>query len=327
MAEIICAGVDHRESEFAEVLPGVRVYGACGPNALSEVASNAQGAVKHTSDVYWLMNNAGLCDSEGVTTLASLATAATGHMKLTQITLRGYADPPWNGWQSFFAQYAGVAPFVAQVGFGQQLVDAISGDGENANNLRSHFICVLGRNTGGWSPRANRTLPAGYWCADGCSFAGGNNNGNSFNAADVLQFYPDDMLNSALPTGALVIQGVTPMAWQRTATGAHDDKGHTVGAGIADAIFAAALQNVDGLMSETYYQRTSSFTPLANGEVAHWDGQHVTWDGASVVVTMWAQIQSLQQQVQQLQQGGGGGSSDAVYIAAIKAMKAAIQAA
>jgi len=326
MAETICAGVTHRESEFAEVLPGVRVYGACGPNALSEVASNALGAIKHTSDVYWLMANAGLCDSEGVTTLASLATAA-GKLGLTQVAMRGYTDPPWNGWQAFFTQYAGVAPFVAQVGFGQQLVDTISGEGENANNLRSHFFCVLGCNTGGWSPHANRTLPAGFWCADGCNFAGGNNNGNNFNAADVLQFYPDNVMGNALPTGALVIQGARPMAWHRTANGAQDDKGHTVGTGMADAIFGANLQNVDGLMSETYYAGAASFAPLANGEVIHWDGHQVTWDGASVVVALWNEVQSLQQQLQQGGGGSGGGGSDAVYIAAIKAMKAAIQAA
>lgn len=294
MAETICAGVTHRETEFAEVMAGVRVFGACGPNALGGVASNAQNAIKRTSDVYWLMANAGLCDSEGVTTLASLQVAAD-KLGLTTVARRNYADPPWDGWSAFFQQFAGVAPFVAQVGFGQQLVDRISGAGENANNLRSHFICVLGRNTGGWSPRANRTLPAGYWVADGCNFAGGNNRNNNFNAADVLQFYPDDVMGNALPTGALVIKGVSKMAWTKQPDGTgKDDQGHVCGAGVMAAIEAASATGSDGLMSETYYDATESFTPLANGDVMRWDGHQVTQDGAHVVAALWEALQAAE---------------------------------
>ncbi|GEM_PF-3982737 len=321
MAETLCKGTLHRETEFALVSPGVRVFGACGPNALAEVASNALNKITHTSDVYWLMRNAGLCDSQGISTLASIATAA-GQMGLKQVAYRGYTDPPWSDWQALFQEYAGAAPFVAQVGWGQQLVDVISGEGENANDLHSHFICVLGRNTGGWSPHANQNLPAGYWVADGCSFAGGNNNQNNFNAADVLQFYPDDMMNSAQPTGALVIQGATAMAWTRDNTGAHDDKGHHVGFGIADAIFAAGYQGTNGLQSETYYDNNNCFAPLSNGQVAHWSQvtQQADWNGAIVTVALWQQIQALKQQIAQ-------NHADELSLEAIKAIKAALQVA
>jgi hypothetical protein len=282
--------------------------------------SNADGAVWTTSEVYHMMQRVGLCDSEGVTTLASLAVEARD-LNRTTVAFRPYADPPWPGWQSFFAQYAGVAPIVAQVGFGQQLVDMISGDGENANNLRSHFICVLGRNTGGWSARANRNLPAGFWCADGCNFAGGNNHNNNFNAADVLQFYPDSVMGAALPTGALVIKGnggSTKMAWTRTNAGAQDDRGHAVGAGVANAIFAAGFQGSDGLLGETYYGADDSFTPLANGTVLRYSKatNAVTQDGAHVAVSLFeantaaqAQIAALNAEIAKLQ-GGPPPASD-----------------
>jgi hypothetical protein len=296
MGEGICPGVTHRETEFAEVLPGMRVFGACGPNALASVASNALGVIKHTSDVYWLMNHAGLCDSEGVTTLVNLSIAAP-RLGLHEIAYYHYRNSPWIGWQAAFNQYAGVAPFVAQVVNGRALVDAISGDGENANNLQSHFIAVLGRHPGGYSARANRNLPTGYWVADGDNYAGGNNRTTGFAAANVLQFYPDTVMTHADPRGALVIrgaQGATTMAWTRTASGASDDKGHVAGPGVANAIFAANMQGSDGLMGETYYDGNDSFTPLDNGVVFRYSKatNAVAQDGASVVVALWEALQS-----------------------------------
>ncbi|HUY77096.1 MAG TPA: hypothetical protein VMV29_10020, partial [Ktedonobacterales bacterium] len=162
-------------------------------------------------------------------------------------------------------------------GHGQSLMDSISGQGENANNLLSHFFTIYGRNTGGWSPYANRNLPAGYWCADGDNYAGGNNRTTGFAAANVLQFYPDNVMQAAWPTAALVVAGmkvVTKMAWVKQSDGSgKDDKGNTCGSGTLDALLAANMGQFDGRMSETHYSASGvadvAFLPLVNGAVFH----------------------------------------------------------
>jgi hypothetical protein len=209
--------------------------------------------------------------------------------------MRGYTDTPWQNWPLFFDEYAGVEPFVAQVVNGQALVDAISGQGENANNLRSHFIAVLGRHTGGHSAHAGRDLPAGYWVADGDNYAGGNNRTTGFAAANVLQFYPDSVMAAADPRGALVVEGAVKMAWVKQSDGTGKDAaGHEVGVGVMNAIEGAGYAGADGLLGETYYSGDDSFTPLNNGAVLHYNKQSnaVRLDGAGVAVALWDALQA-----------------------------------
>ena len=112
------------------------------------------------------------------------------------------------------------------------------------------------------------------------------------------------------------------MAWTRDNTGAHDDKGHHVGFGLANAIYAAGYQGTNGLQSETYYDANNCFAPLSNGQVGHWSQttQQADWNGATVATALWQQIQTLKQQITQAQ-------ANTLYTEAIKAIKAAIQAA
>jgi hypothetical protein len=277
MAEMMVPGYKKRGSEFFHVNATTRIYGACGIRGLGSAACPYFNADYDVVNLYWLMFNAGLCDSEGITTIASIG-AAANKIGLPIVANHSY-DGGWGGgnWRAFFEQYAGVQPFVAQVGHGQSLVDFISGLGENANNLLSHFITVYGRNTGGWSPLANRNLPPGYWCADGDNYAGGNNRTTGFAAANVLQYYPDDVMQAAWPTAALVVAGqkvATHMAWVKQADGSgKDDKGNVCGSGTLDAVLAANMGQYDGRMSETHYSASGvadvAFLPLVNGAVFH----------------------------------------------------------
>ncbi|HUY76780.1 MAG TPA: hypothetical protein VMV29_08400, partial [Ktedonobacterales bacterium] len=241
-------------------------------------------------------------------------------------------------------------------GHGQSLMDSISGQGENANNLLSHFFTIYGRNTGGWSPYANRNLPAGFWCADGDNYAGGNNRTTGFAAANVLQFYPDNVMQAAWPTAALVVAGekvVTKMAWVKQSDGSgKDDKGNVCGSGTLDALLAANMGQFDGRLSETHYSAAgvvdAAFLPLANGAVFHaveepagvwrvdqnaaqvaidlYDLQYVAAAAAKAaeasLATANAQIATLQAEIAALKQQ----QSDPTAAALVAAIKAALAA-
>jgi hypothetical protein len=109
---------------------------------------------------------------------------------------------PETEWRTFCTRHVGKEAIVLEVARGQLLVDSISGRGENARNLRYHFIVLLGWHPGGHCARVNHQLPPGWWCSDGDNFARGN----------VLQFYPDCVLLAAVPCAALAIYIQTPGA-------------------------------------------------------------------------------------------------------------------
>lgn len=223
MSETLVTGLLHRETEFT-LIPGLgRIFGACGPCSLASATSAITNVVTHTDAVYQTMRQHGWCDPTGASTIGELQNAALalGH---TVAAFQPYGEP-WPGWAAFLNAHAGLHPVVVETANGQAFVDAISGLGENATNLAYHYVCVLGRNTGGWSPYAQRNLPAGCWVADGDNYAGGNNSANGFNAANVLQFYPDTVMASARLCAALALTGplsggkpmpIVPAGW-------HDD--------------------------------------------------------------------------------------------------------
>ena len=211
--DLMVAGVLDRGSEFFRTIANgpesSRIYGACGPRAFTSVLCAVLNMRILALTVFWLMKNAGLCDGEGVTTLAKLQ-ASVGHWKGAVSDGWHNYDEVWhlNSWRAdMVARAKARNPFVLMLHAGQQLHDLISGLGENADNLENHFIAVLGYHPGGYSARANKDLPEGVWCADGANYAGGNNRNTGFNAADVLQFYSLDNLQAAWPVGFVGLQG------------------------------------------------------------------------------------------------------------------------
>ncbi len=215
MSETILPGTLWRESEFQGSLTG-----ACGPNALAMCASWSRQQYVPTLDVYRAMRaeRPPLCDANGVSNIGGLRSAAT-LIGLPLADTRWYAEP-WPDWRDFFTRHLSAGRIILlEVANGQALVDSLSGKGENARNLRYHFIACAGR------------LGNGDWlCLDGDNFAAGN----------VHQVYPDSVLAAAQPCAALAIGSVVSMSYTKQTNGWYrdDGTGNSIGGGIHD--FAAA---------------------------------------------------------------------------------------
>ncbi len=164
-------------------------------------------------------------DANGASTLGELeATAAK----------MGYAITYPNSGESasaFVRRMAGIEPIVLEIAAGHNLVDTLTGAGEDAGpDLAYHYICVWGRNSGGASGRTSRVLPAGYWCSDGDNWTQNSVNGvrehRTLNSD--LVYYAETTLAAALPYGALSVQPhvrvaqevfmVVPLGWHDDAT-------------------------------------------------------------------------------------------------------------
>jgi hypothetical protein len=192
MDEVWLPGKIHRETEFVGGLTA-----ACGPNALSMAQRWADQSALTTLDVYHRMLAANLCANNGSSTLSALVTDAQRN-NYTVASLP-YREPmPETTWRDFFEGHVGRQAIVFETANGQALVDTLTGQGENAHDLHYHFVMVSGWHPGGVShhPQAQgKTLPPGWWCADG----------DNFDTGDVLQFYPDTVLAASKPCGALAI--------------------------------------------------------------------------------------------------------------------------
>jgi hypothetical protein len=290
MAESILPGVIHRETEYVRGLTG-----ACGPNALAMGSCwSRQSGAPDTAGMYTFMRSRGLCEVSGACTIEQLRQAAQ-LLGFTLPEVRTYGEP-WGDWRSFFLRHAGQQYILMETADGQALRDAISNKGENATNLHYHFIGVVGHHEGGFSPRAGRVLPPGWWCCDGDNFVEG----------DVLQFYPDDVMTAAHPCAALALAGKVQaphMPWTRNADGtAHDDHGHKVGQGFATLVLAKYAQT-SGRTGEVYYDQGKSFCLLDNGAVLNWNQQTGVHDdhAADVVGEPWDKVQAVQQALAQCQ--------------------------
>jgi hypothetical protein len=319
MEAIFLPGRVDRESEFVGGLSG-----ACGPNAAAMAERWADQSRLGTLDVYHRMRAAGRCDANGAATLAALAedAGAAGY----RLDVLPYREPmPEADWRAFFDAHVGREALVFETANGQALVDALSGLGENARNLHYHFVLVAGWHPGGWSARAGRALPAGWWCADG----------DNFTTGDVLQFYPDGVVAAARPCAAMAIYARVASArgggmtmWTRDSGGAKDSAGHQVGAGMAGMIFASGWQDADGLTGEEYYAPSSSFCALSNGRILTWDGHAVSANGgAQALAAVWAQLLAARQQVAQLQQGAATAQAQRQADQKAEALVAALRAA
>lgn len=195
MESVLLPGRIWRESEFVFDPADKRwLTGTCGPNAIAMAQSWADQCYHSTLEVYRRLRAAGRCAANGAATLAHLAedVTAAGY----PLEVLPYHEPmPASEWRSFLERHAGRRAVVLEVACGQALIDSISGKGENARNLRYHFVVVIGWHAGGHAARMNYDLPPGWWCADGDNFARG----------DVLQFYSDTLVLAARPCAALAI--------------------------------------------------------------------------------------------------------------------------
>lgn len=288
-ADVMCAAPLIRGTEFILDDQGVRMFGCCGQRGLASVASSALGSDVSTLGIYDSMLKHGWADPGGASTIGDLLNQA----KLMNCEIASFAqyNEPWGIWQSWLtAEITAGNPSVIELAYGQALFDSISQRGENAVGLRYHFIGVLGYFAGGYSARAGKSLPEGFWCADGDNFAGNNDNAHGFAAADVLQYYPITVLAAAHPCGGLALKGrAVTMAWTEQADGSgKDDKGHTCGAGFMGELSSSGDASSDGLLSETAFQGAETFLPLENGRIYYWNGAQVLTDqGAQVLVHVW----------------------------------------
>ncbi len=206
MSESILPGTIHRATEFVGSLTG-----ACGPNALAMGQAWAeQWADVGTIGVYADMRARGLCEVSGASTLADLGAEAMA-LGLPLAGVRNYGEP-WDDWRTFYAAHVGTHYILMETANGQALTDSISGQGENAVNLHYHFIGVVGHHEGGYSSRAGRDLPVGWWAVDGDNYVAG----------DVLQFYPDDVMAAAQPCGALALGAKVSMQMSGVPSGWKD---------------------------------------------------------------------------------------------------------
>lgn len=159
------AGVIWAESEFGH-------GGDCGPNAgaMAEswadqkyrgVATPGQTA---TDQMHNRMRASGLCDPSGVTTMGKLE---------AQINRDGFKTERWRSgaWLDFMKARNG-APAVFPILFqnAHVLRDALTWAGMDAGpGLRGHFVMAAEYHAGGYSARSGKTLPEGFYVADGDS--------------------------------------------------------------------------------------------------------------------------------------------------------------
>ncbi|HLZ23895.1 MAG TPA: hypothetical protein VKQ30_17420 [Ktedonobacterales bacterium] len=192
MDAIMLPGRISRESEFVRGLTG-----ACGPNSAAMAERWSDQSRLETFEVYDRMRAVGRCDSNGSSTLEALADDARAQGY--RVDVLPFSEPmPEHQWRAFFERHVGRQAIVMETSNGAALRDLLSGEGENANPrhpLQYHFIMVAGWNPGGYSDRARRHVPPGWWCADGDNFVAG----------DVLEYYPNDVLAASRPCAALAV--------------------------------------------------------------------------------------------------------------------------
>lgn len=322
MADQLTPGPQHRETEFwRDPATGVWLTGTCGPCALAMAAWNATGRETHTLDVYHLMRAHGLCDVSGASTPGALKTAAS-LLGLNVIDYMGYGGDDWSGWPAFLGRHAGKAVIVLELSNGQALHDEISGKGENASNLRYHYIC-------GYGPQG-----------DGWAFADGDN----WAVGDVLQRYSLTTLSAAKPCAALAI--LVPdggsMA-NNIPSGWHDDghtltapNGHTVTLGFRQFVLDAAGWNPNNQpLNEAYGTDKAGSTrqDFRDSALMYTPGRDV-WSHpyGPDVIDLRSQLDAARQQVADLlvklqsAGSGSGASADPTATALVAALQAALAA-
>lgn len=196
-SELIVQGYLNRETEFTHGL-----MGDCGPNAFHVLASWSDNKYYSTYTMYQQMRAhvPPLCGTDGDATGNGLRTYALT-AGFTVASYYGYVSDTWSGWLTFVLKELDAGrPVLIELAVGQNLKDWLTGKGENATNLKYHYITLVGYNSGVVSKRPEAAgkgvLPNGFWAADG----------DSFDSGSALQFIPFTNLSAAKPCMALSIQ-------------------------------------------------------------------------------------------------------------------------
>lgn len=329
MAETICGGKVDSESEFQGGLTAT-----CGPNAASAAARWAdQSNEPRTLDVYRKMRALGKGDAQGASTISALKETlnAIGYHLATPL--------PGEAIQTFVTRLAGTLPVVLEVANGHVFRDYLSGQSEDARHLEYHYVTVFGHNAGGISPHANRTLPRGYWVADGDSNAQnlvhGVRDHRGLNRD--LCFYPEAMLEAARPYGAfavlprVVIPGgpstndpaatTTPVGWNDEGKTLVAPNGIVVVLGFRDFVLAHDWDaNNWPLAPEFHADQIEPGNPAMGGgsrqdfRLASLGCQQYADDRWGTPYRIWVgrDILALRAQIAALQQQGGPGADDAL---------------
>ncbi|HET8906134.1 MAG TPA: hypothetical protein VFN11_04130 [Ktedonobacterales bacterium] len=339
MDELWLPGVIHRETEFVGGLTA-----ACGPNALSMAERWADQSALSTLDVYRRMRAANLCDTSGSSTLSGLLTdAQRNHYTVASLP---YHEPmPDATWRGFFQAHVGHQAIVFETANGQALVDSLTGKGENAHNLHYHFVMVAGWHPGGVShhPQAHgKTLPPGWWCADG----------DNFDAGDVLQFYPDSVLAASKPCGALAItaragnlgggssMGV-PAGWKDDGTTLTAPNGVPVIRGMRAFVLANNWESDNWPLAPEAQLAQIEWGNLTHGPGARqdfryrslgvehhadgsWGAVYRIWVGQDILALV-SQLATAQQQIAQLQQDHQTDPNAAASLAALTQLAKALK--
>jgi hypothetical protein len=287
MAERIVGGKLSTSAEFQRGLTG-----ACGPVMLAMLESWGIQKYVPMLDVFDDMHKAGRCSANGVSTMSQLRAQAIADG--FAVSSLAYANPlPQKSYTDFLMQQLPLRAVGVQVARGQNLVDSITGEGEDAVDLKFHFFDIFGHHDSGYSAHFDRILPSGWYCGDGASNVMNpvvNGSRTRVINSSRLVFYEESVLASARPVAALAlypkvpIPGGTIVSWKKLANGSYQDgKGHTCGGAMGKYLTDAAhgLSGVDALSSEFYKpdpkapSRSMGVLPLANGLVvtAHQDAQ------------------------------------------------------
>lgn len=193
MSEWLATGVVTVESEFQGGLTG-----ACGPNACANAArwSDMNPTFPRTTDVNAALQKV-VHSPNGVSDPSQLMQTMHNMGYSTLSANAGESGPSFAN--RVLEGHLGVS--VAFYALGQNLVDYITGDHEDASGLHGHFNTLFGRNSGGPSPKlGGRTIPAGYWVGDGDNniqnpIIAGARDHRGINGD--LDFYPDSDVISA----------------------------------------------------------------------------------------------------------------------------------
>lgn len=226
MAEVVCGGVIFSESEF---LPNEIYFGKCGQNMQAMLQSWATQKYRSTQDVYVAMRKAGRCDLDGVSVMSQqVAQAKADGFKVEVLATN--TSMPESAWSGFLHTHLPAAAVGVEVANGQALKDELTGLREDATNLKFHFFSIFGHHDGGPSARAGgRTLPAGWWCADGDNYSNNTHTASGWNrhlGGHTLQFYSEETLRAARPCAALAMYPKATIGGSQMGVpqGWHDDE-------------------------------------------------------------------------------------------------------
>lgn len=178
--------------------------GTCGETALAMAESWGLQRYVSPAAIYRRMADAGLMDNlNGDSTNGQLAQEAVNDGFRIDVLPYNQNNFPLDNdtWRTFVNMHIGHEAIVLQLHNGQELVNQLTGQGENAYHLQNHVITLVGFHQNGYSPLAGENLPSGWWAADGDALGEDHH----------LQFFADPVLAAAQPFAAIALYAQVAM--------------------------------------------------------------------------------------------------------------------